>query len=333
MLGHGEEPILRSLVAVGRPTLAVAGRSVMIGPARMASATDLNHIRAFTAVCETGSFTAAAERLGCPRSTVSRAVAALERTLGATLLRRSTRTVRLTAEGKALYERTASALRQLDGALALSPLDSARPAGTVRVSVPPDLASVVLAQPCSRLVERYPEVIVEVRANTRVVDLVGEGFDFGIRVSGGALRSSGLTAQKLGDVSFRLYASPAYLQRKPEIRSPDELSGHRWVEFRGPHRFERAERRAQQLEAKASIIVDDMWVARELARAHGGLIALPRFLGEPDVDAGRLSAVLPEWSGGGASIYLVRPGGRSLPARALLLRKAIFEHLREHPLR
>jgi DNA-binding transcriptional LysR family regulator len=86
-------------------------------------------------------------------------------------------------------------------------------------------------------------------------------------------------------------------------------------------------------EAKASIVCDDMWVARELARAQGGLIALPRFLGEPDVQTGRLTPVLPEWSGGVASVYLVRPGGRSLPARALLLRKAIFEHLREHPLR
>lgn len=299
----------------------------------MASPTDLNHIRAFTAVCETGSFTGAAERLGCPRSTVSRAVAALERRLGATLLRRSTRTVRLTPEGTALYERTAHALRQLDGALDLAPLESKRPAGTVRVSVPPDLAAVVLARPCARLVERYPEVIIEIRASTRVVDLVGERFDFGIRVSGGALRSSGLTAQKLGDVAFSLYASPAYVARMPPIRSRDELDGHRWVEFRGPHRFERAERRAPQAEAKAGIVCDDMWVARELARAHGGLIALPRFLGDPDVQTGQLSPVLPEWSGGAASIYLVRPGGRALPARSLLLRRAIFEHLAEHPLR
>lgn len=299
----------------------------------MEAPTDLNHIRAFTAVCETRSFTAAAERLGCPRSTVSRAVAALERKLGSTLFRRSTRTVRLTAEGTALYERTAQALRELDGALAFSAAEAQRPAGSVRVSVPPDLASVVLAQPCARLVERYPEVSIEIRANTRVVDLIGEGFDFGIRVSSGSLRNSGLAAQKLGDVAFRLYASPAYMARVPEIQSSEQLSGHRWVRFRGPHRFEEPEKAPQHTAHKASIVCDDMWVAREMARAHAGIIALPRFLGEPDVESGRLVRVLPAWHGGGASIFLVRPGGRSLPARARLLREAILQHLLEHPLR
>lgn len=294
---------------------------------------DLNLVRSFVAVFETGSFSRAAERLSCPRSTVSRAVQGLEQSLGTLLFHRTTRAVRPTAEARGLYERATQALFQLDAALSEVPQQAERPSGVLRLSSPPDLAAAVLAEVCARFVRKHPEVTVELQVATHVVDLVRDGYDFALRVAGGRLSSSGLTAQRVGSVTIQLYASPRYLERAGAPRSTADLDAHPWVVFRGPAKIKQA---ARQLTlkpvARAAIISDDLSFVREAARRHAGLVALPGFLAKPDVAAGLLSPVLPAWREQSASVFLVRPALRAVPTRAALFRDEVIAFLKEQPL-
>jgi DNA-binding transcriptional LysR family regulator len=194
---------------------------------------DLNLVRAFVTVHEAGSFSAAASRLGVPRSTVSRAVSALEDSLGVLLFHRTTRKVATTAAGLALFDRVAPPLATLDASLSDLPDREEEPSGTLRVTTTGDLGTAVLAEVVTRFTARYPDTQVEVHLSTDVVDLIRTGFDLALRISRGSLGDSSLIARKVGMVLFQLYASPSYLARRGTPRTPADLSERDWVAFRG----------------------------------------------------------------------------------------------------
>ena len=146
------------------------------------STIDLNRIRLFVRVAEAGSFTAAARLSALPKSSVSRAVAALERDLAVQLIQRTTRRLLLTEAGRAYYESVSRALSGIDeAAAAVSELQDA-PRGPVRITAPADLGQWLLAPILVRFARRYPEVHLEVSLTQRLVDLVHEGFDLALRV-------------------------------------------------------------------------------------------------------------------------------------------------------
>ena len=155
---------------------------------------DLNLVRVFVAVHETGSFSGAASRLSVPRSTVSRAVASLEAELGVRLFQRTTRQVSTSSAGLALFERVAPSLGTLEASLASLPEQRDVPSGVVRITSTVDLGVAVLAEASKRFTERYPDVRVEVRLTNGLVNMIAEGFDqlteaFSASVlTGGAMR-------------------------------------------------------------------------------------------------------------------------------------------------
>lgn len=142
---------------------------------------DLNLIRAFVAVHEAGSFSGAAARLGVPRSTVSRAVASLEGSLGVRLFHRTTRKVSTSTAGLELYERSAAPLGALEASLADLPEREEVPSGTLRVTTIADLGAAVVAEAVARFTARYPSVQVAVYLGSEMVDLVRGGFDLAMR--------------------------------------------------------------------------------------------------------------------------------------------------------
>lgn len=257
---------------------------------------DLDRLELFALVAKYASFSAAAREVGVPPSTVSRAIAALERDLDAQLFHRSTRKVVLTSVGAALLERVAPALSTLRDALAHLPTGS-EPTGTLRISAPPDIGTAFLATALAAFGERHPRVTVDLWLTNRNVDIIAEGFDAVLRASIGQPRDSSLRSRRLTPVELHVYAAPGYLAR---TASP------RWIHLRGWKPSEAANDDA----AEASIgdpvvVVDDFGFVREFLKAGGGIGYLPSFLARNDLATGALERVLPERTVRGGSLLLL----------------------------
>ena len=258
---------------------------------------DLNRIRLFVRVADAGSFTAAARLSGLPKSSVSRAVAALERELAVRLIQRTTRRLQLTEAGRAYYESVSRALAGIDeAAAAMSELQDA-PRGQVRITAPPDIGQWLLAPSIARFAMRYPDVRVEVVLTQRLVDLVHEGFDLALRM--GKLGDSRLVARSLGVVRAAIFAAPRYLERRKPPRSVADLAEHDCILFRsmsGGSAWELVGPAGRQkVEVRGAIGADDSQFIREAAAAGQGLALLPMF-----ACAGRdrkdLQRVLPDYA-------------------------------------
>jgi len=289
---------------------------------------DLNLVRMFVAVHETGSFTAAAARFGVPRSTASRAVAALEDQLGVALFQRTTRTVAITEDGSRLFARVAPSLASVDDALADVPDREEEVSGTLRVTAIPDLASVVLAEAVAQLATRYPKLEIDLRLTPAILDLARERIDLALRVQRRPARASSLVARRVGEVAVALFASPAYLARRGTPRTLRDLGEHDGITFGGPPPFEEAG--APPLRRR--ILCDDMRFACHVTRLGAGIGAIPTFLVAQDLIAGTLVRVLPRRLLATAPVYLVRPSRAHPPRRAVLFADTVAEILQQRPL-
>ncbi|WP_394828711.1 LysR substrate-binding domain-containing protein [Pendulispora albinea] len=303
---------------------------------------DLNLVRAFVAVHETGSFSGAASRLGTPRSTVSRAISALETSLGATLFHRTTRHVSSSSAGSALYERIGPQLHKLESSLADVPEREEVPSGTLRITSTVDLGTMVLADAVARFNLRYPGTRVDVHLTGSLVDLVRDGFDLALRINKPSTRrDSSLVAQRVGTVVIGLYAAPGYLARRGSPRAPVDLAEHDWVAYRSGKYFglsasgelllSEAESNSR-ITPEPRVVCDDMFFMREALRAGAGIGAIPSFLGDPDVASGSLVRLIPRWVEHIGQVYVVHPGRKNLPRKVTAFRDLLVEQLRQRPL-
>jgi DNA-binding transcriptional LysR family regulator len=181
---------------------------------------------AFRAVVEERGFGRAARRVGLSSASVSRVVGELERHLGTRLLHRTTRSLSTTEEGRVFYERCARILDDLDDAELRMRESADVPRGVLRVTVSPALGSLTLAPLLAGFLLRCPEVKVDLDLEPRMVDLVREGFDVGLRMRIGAWGDSSLVARYVTTFATRFVASPAYLERRGCPRHPTELAQH-----------------------------------------------------------------------------------------------------------
>ncbi|WP_437486772.1 LysR family transcriptional regulator [Sorangium sp. So ce1014] len=290
---------------------------------------DLNRIAVFVRVVDEQGFTAAARVLGLPKSSVSRSVALLEQALGARLLHRSTRSVRLTEAGAAFYERASRGVASLEEAAAMAADLEAVVRGTIRITAPVDVGVAMLEPAIARFVRRHPAVRIDVVLTGRVVDLVEEGFDLALRA--GPLRDGSVIARRIGQVEVALYASPRYLERAGVPGSLGDLAAHRCVLFRatrgraawtlqGPAGDE-------TVEVEGPLAVDELSFARRAVLAGVGIGLLPAVLCAREVARGRLVRVLPSHVASGAPLHLVYPSARYLPHRIAAFRDFLVEAL------
>jgi DNA-binding transcriptional LysR family regulator len=283
---------------------------------------DLNEIAAFATVVEEGGFTAAAKKLGVPKSTVSRRVARLEDELGVRLLQRTTRRLGLTELGESYYQRVSQALRSLDQAHDELSEAQDRPRGLLRVTAPPDFGIAYLGELVAAFTEQYPDVTVWVELSGRMVDLVAEGFDLALRA--GVLRDSSLVARRITAAEGWLVASPVYLEGHPAPQRADDLVEHQCVIY------ERSgELRGLVLEGPEGLVTltvrgrvsgNDFGFLRRAILAGCGIGLLPGFLCKDDLAEGKLVRVLPDYKLPGGAFYLVYPSARHLPAKARVFR-------------
>lgn len=291
---------------------------------------DLNRATTFVRVVEAGGFTRAAEQIGLPPSSVSRAVAKLEDELGVTLLERTTRKIALTEAGRAYFERAREALAGLEEANSLA-LDAAREVhGVVRVALPLELGA-TSARLLAGFLDAHPRIRIEVTFTNRGAELVGDLVDLAIVF--GSLPDSSLLSRKLGAATARLYAAPAYIERRGKPRTVGELAKHdavlaravagigRW-DLRGPHGSER-------VDVPARIVADHQHFQIDAALAGLGIALLPLWVGERAVREGTLVPILPRYSAETA-LHILTNATRHLPRRVALLRDYLYETLNQH---
>ncbi|HEY4244643.1 MAG TPA: LysR family transcriptional regulator [Kofleriaceae bacterium] len=279
---------------------------------------DLNRAHTFVRVVESGGFTRAAESLGLPPSSVSRAVSKLEEDLGITLLERTTRKVGLTDAGRAYFERARDALAGLAQASELAKDVAQEAYGTVRLAVPPDLAP-QFGHVLSPFLAAHPGITVEVTFTNQGADLVGDLVD--LAVAFGRLPDSSLVARKLGTTAHRLYASPAYLSSHRAPRTLAHLADHVAVVHRataGEARWDlTGPRGVERVSLRARVVGDHMGFVLDAALTGIGIALLPSFLAAQQTDA--LTPILPRYASE-IPLQLLAPGRNHIPHRVALLR-------------
>jgi DNA-binding transcriptional LysR family regulator len=194
------------------------------------TAIEPNDLLLFARVVDEGSFSRAGERLGLPKSTVSRRVAGLESALGERLMLRTTRKLTLTDFGHSVLEHARQVVSEVEAAAQLAQHRQAEPSGRLRISIPGDFANVVLGQLMTDFTAKYPGITLQVDVSPRRVDLIGENFDLAIRM--GLLDDdANLAARRLALFSSGLYASPTYLAEQGLPREPADLMQHRALQL------------------------------------------------------------------------------------------------------
>jgi DNA-binding transcriptional LysR family regulator len=283
------------------------------------TAIDPNDLLIFAHVAELGSFSRAAEKLGLPKSTVSRRLAGLEQRLGERLLLRTTRRQTLTEFGLQLLEHARQVVAEVQAVAALSEHRQSAPSGRLRVSMPSDVANLLLADTLAAFVAMHPGIVLELDLSPRRVDLLGEGFDVAIRI--GELADDGmLAARRLSQLSTGLYASADYLAEFGTPTTPEELAGHSaigllgghgaplpWVLSQGEARWEMAPPGRVSANSPEFLI--------RMVRAGAGIAAVPDHFALADVRSGRLRRVLPGWSLPSPTMSAVFPGRKLMPAK------------------
>ena len=283
----------------------------------------LSRIPIFVAVARHGSFAEAARRLGMTGSAVSKQVQRLENDLGARLFHRTTRQLSLTDEGSFLFERSAPLVEGIEEVGEMLAGRKVNPEGSLRVSAPVALAQRVLKEPLTSFIMKNSGIHLHVELSDRFVDLVGEGFDLAIRI--GHLEDSSLVARRLADVPMVLVGAPILLAEYGTPKTPDDLSNIPFVHYGSDRNAQRLKLQRDSEEpvqivtqARLSTNNDQMMVS--FARAGQGLILLPRFMVESELQNERLREVLPDYQLiPERKLYAVFPHGRHLPLKTRVL--------------
>jgi len=279
----------------------------------------LGGIEVFVQAVEAGSFALAADRLNLTRSAVGKSVARLEARLGVRLFHRTTRQQSLTDDGQAYYDRCIRALAELQ--LGEAELDSGRrePQGRLRVSAPLVFGRHCVAPVLRELAMRHPQLQLDISFNDRVVDLIEEGYDLGIRV--GALPdSASLAARRLGMQTMGIGASPAYIRAHGRPTTIDELKQHAGIIYShgGAERgweVKDAEGQVIQLRVQPRLRLDDLQAIADAAIAGAGIAWLPCWMLTHYVRTGELDVLMHGDRMAAQEVHAVWPQARYLPAK------------------
>lgn len=277
---------------------------------------DLTDLKAFARIAELGSISGAARALRMPKSSVSRALLRLEEAIGAVLIERSTRHLRMTDAGLLLQRHARRILDDVGEAENAIGGLVGHPQGDLRVSVPFTYAAGPLAQALPGFLARFPDVRVLLTIDNRVVDLLGEDYDVAIRI--GPLPDSELIARRVARLELWPCASPHYLERHSAIVKPADLIhhtivGHRAIKEVWPFRSRTGARR--EVEIVTRMVAPEPDVVRTMLLADAGIGILPDFHAADAIALGKLVRVLAEYEHRSVDVHALYPSHRSLSAK------------------
>ncbi|MGO4622800.1 LysR substrate-binding domain-containing protein [Ensifer sp. 2TAB8] len=274
---------------------------------------NLNDFIIFAHVVDHKGFAPAARVLNVPKSTLSKRVAELEKTLGVRLINRTSRRFTVTEIGEDFYRHAAAMLIEAEAAEAVVMGRLAEPSGTVRITASVPTAQMTLAGLLPQLALTYPKMRVALHATDRFVDLVQEGFDIAVRDHFAPLPDSGLVQRRVASQVIWLVAAPGYLARRGAPIEPGDLDDHDglltsltsdgWTLRNGDDA-------AISVKPEARFVADESQVLLEAALSGLGITALPRKLCGAEIDNGSLVRVLPGWQAGLVTTTLLMPHRR-----------------------
>ena len=277
----------------------------------------LRQIEAFVAVVQNGSFVAAADKLGTSKAVVSRLVLELEAALDTRLLNRTTRRQSLTEAGTDYFERSRKILDDLAEANLAASAGTGRPVGRLRINAPVSFGNLHLAPLWGGFLQQYPDVTLDITLSDRVVDLVEDGCDLAIRIA--RLSDSSLISRQLASTRIVLCASPTWLQRHPPLTSIEDIAAHPVIAYSywsggDVWAFDGPDGKVEvTTQARLRSNSGDTCLAAALTGQ--GLILQPDFIVGPDLKAGRLVEVLPQYKAPVLAIYAVYPSRQHLSVK------------------
>ncbi|MGU3400550.1 LysR family transcriptional regulator [Brucellaceae bacterium D45D] len=278
----------------------------------------LNDLEAFRAVAHHRSFRKAADALGVSRSTLSHTLIALERNLGVRLLNRTTRSVSATDAGMRLLERLDPVLRDLHMALDGLAEERGGPKGLLRINANKGAAEILLARVVPIFLRRCPDVELDLVSEGRLVDIVEEGFDAGVRLTESVPQD--MIAVRLGgDIRFVTVAAPAYLADHKAPKVPDDLRHHACIRHRLPsgkrYRWEFSNNGAElAIDAPGVLTLDDTELMVQAAADGLGIAYVPETAAHARLASGELVTVLDDWCPPFPGLVLYYPGYRLVPS-------------------
>jgi DNA-binding transcriptional LysR family regulator len=288
-------------------------------------------MRVFARIVERRSFTAAADDLGLPRSSVTDAVKGLEARLGVRLLQRTTRQVSPTLDGEAYYQRCVSLIADMEDAEGA--FVGAKPSGQVRVDVHGTLARHFLLPDLSRFRQQYPDIRLHLSEAHQPLDMIREGFDCILRA--GELSDSPLIRRRLALLERGTFASPEYLRRRGTPQTPDELGGHEMVGFLSPDTGEilplvfGTGGKTRQVTLPALVTVTGPETNVACACIGLGLIQVPRYRASSELAGGRLVEVLSGFPPSPLPVHVLYSHTRHLSPRLRVLIDWMAEQFRD----
>lgn len=286
--------------------------------------TEFSEMSAFAAIAERRSFARAAVHLGVTTSTLSHNIRNLEERLGVRLLNRTTRSVAPTEIGERLLARLKPALADLEEAVEALNEYRDKPAGNLRVTVPPPAAGSILAPMLARFLAEHPAITLEVSVDGAMVDIVSNRFDAGIRI--GEIIDRDMISVRIGDaVQPVAVASPGYLARKGSPRTVAELRDHDCIRIRLPGggylpwRFQ-ISGKPVDVSTSGPLVVNDRELEHRAAIDGIGIAYLPRHRVADEIADGRLAALLEDCVPPPTNFHLYYPSRRQVPPalRALI---------------
>jgi DNA-binding transcriptional LysR family regulator len=283
---------------------------------------EVEDLRTFVEVADAGGVSPAARRLNLAKSIVSRRLSRLEDELGVQLLARTTRGAALTEAGVTFRDHAARMFAELEAAREeILPAGELR--GRLRLAAPSSFGPEYFAPALAQLAKRHPLLSVNVHFSDRYVDLVGEGYDCGIRV--GYLPDSNLVARRIGTFGVSLFASPDYISEHGVPAGPAEIADHPAVMIASERwKFSRGGKTVEvhphgRFKADSAVAIGE-------ATAEGvGIAALPDVIAARFVEAGRLRAIMEDWSLPSVGIFVVRPPGQHLARKVRVLTELLLQ--------
>ncbi|MES2821095.1 MAG: LysR family transcriptional regulator [Pseudomonadota bacterium] len=282
---------------------------------------EMDDLAAFAVLLEVGSFTRAAERLGCSKGQLSKRIRLLEQGLGVTLLHRTTRRLSLTVAGSALLPEAQALVVQAQRARQTLARLQEDISGTVRITVPVSLGETFFDALLLEFAQRYPLMRIELELNNGYRDLVADGFDLAIRT--GVADDERLVAKPLFALQELTCASPAYLAQHGEPFRPEDLAGHTCLlnsHYRGPEEWlYHRQHELHRVKVAGPLASNHYTLLKKAALAGAGIVRLPSYMLQADLSEGRLCWVLRDYQTRTTPVFLVHPYQGGLPRRTQVL--------------